>query len=169
MTLDSAPLFIDVLRLQLPRPRMLRALLELSRTSSGSSAPYPSYYSEYYLDEPGSDEEADLSSGGEETQRGCWEFLHRLQIACAVPRHCYRRGCLGAAGQRCSACRRVVYCGVDCQRRCVVRIASSCMFVLTNFLISRDWREHREICGYRYDITRGRAFVARPSDSVTED
>ncbi|EIM87508.1 uncharacterized protein STEHIDRAFT_168232 [Stereum hirsutum FP-91666 SS1] len=123
------PSIASRLRLQLPRPRSLRALFDASFSAPGHPTP-PRIITKAMVtphEDKFEEEVRSVSFCGLKA----WVMLERLQQTCGVHRQCMRRGCSERWTYRCKACMSTQYCGRECQRL--------------------DWTEHRLVCGLYLD------------------
>ncbi|KAJ7177408.1 hypothetical protein C8R43DRAFT_942681 [Mycena crocata] len=114
---DFPPDLLDLLRVQLTRQKMAGAALKLDAAAQATSTRQHSF---------NSDPEA---SAFEVPSGGPWQVIAWLHGLCPEPLAgtCTRRGCCGRAGvSTCSACKKFVYCGPECQRL--------------------DWKEQKNLC-----------------------
>lgn len=108
------PSLASRLKLQLPRPRSLRALFDASFSAPGHPAP-PKIITKTMVTPHEERFEEEINSVAFCGLKA-WVLLERLQQACGVHRQCMRRGCSERWTSRCKACRTTQYCGRECQR-----------------------------------------------------
>lgn len=104
-TVLDHPSLINILRLHLPRPRTLRACLDIAYiTNRGQSFRSSSYLSlrrderdKYLMEQP-------------------WAHILEIQFTCQMDKECMRRTCTKRAKARCKGC-QTRYCGNDCQKQ----------------------------------------------------
>lgn len=101
--LEMLPSILPAFRRQLPRPRLLRACFEVAFVPN-----------EHFRQWAKEDEDA---SAIVPSIRGAWMWLDAIDKLCRVDKQCMRRGCKKRRSGRCSACRTVDYCNVECQRQ----------------------------------------------------
>lgn len=114
---------VPILRSELPRPRMLRALSEKAFNADGRPR---------IPIDPDCGRKIKLDAGDtiiDDTvlDLTLWKTLHSLQEVCAAERTCARRTCNKRALEACEYCKAIQYCGPDCQKK--------------------DWKDHRYTCG----------------------
>lgn len=100
--IGEAPSALPSIRRRLPRPLLLRALLEVE---FGQDLQFRQAYQD-------SHEPARATRAG-------WIFLDALHRRCHVDRRCMRRGCANRRRARCKDCQMAEYCSVACQNQCV--------------------------------------------------
>ena len=105
---------IDLLRRQLPRPRLLHGAL----LRSFSMGP-PPLTAPGYLPPPDS----------LVWVHGLWGAYMNLENLAVDPKRCGRRSCTTKkAPYMCNSCKKIRYCGKECQKL--------------------DWKEHKLVCGF---------------------
>lgn len=100
---ETYPNSISILRPRLPLPRLLRACLDAVYAHDAN--PPPSEITDA--------NKMDLSALA-------WYSLARLQQMCTIRGECQARGCKTSGKlYRCKGCFTMLYCGTECQTRCV--------------------------------------------------
>lgn len=102
---DKIPAANAIFRPHLPRPRILRALLEDAFIKWGR---FESPSTAFFTMGP-----IDLS------MHMNYDSFSRLERAVQLEGECGKRGCIQPAQARCSQCQMVYYCGAVCQTRSV--------------------------------------------------
>lgn len=125
------------LRSQFPRFKLTVAVLKKDRDNREKLAP------------PGPEEfvPGDVLNRSAQTWiRGIWPAMSEIQAFCYdVDTQCGRRGCEKAGTARCTSCKRVLYCGAQCQKLWVNYKSIIERYVLIRR--DRDWKsEHKPAC-----------------------
>lgn len=113
--LSIHPVLAVVLRPHLPRPRVLRSLLDAAFFPRGPLSPIDSKPSPRGLQPP----EISTHTNYENFAKLQRDVRQRTEEDSTV---CERRGCKKIAEARCSLCQAVSYCGKQCQTRYVTPI-----------------------------------------------
>lgn len=111
--LEKHPTLVPPLQPQLPRPRILRALIDSLNTPDGPLDPSPFRES---MSGHG-DSSTLLDDDSDEAYiRGGWVSLRFVERACYVEKQCMRRGCTKKSVARCVKCSVTYYCDKVCQK-----------------------------------------------------
>lgn len=141
----NTPSLLCIIRRHFPRPRLLRACLDMAFLHKDATSREPNV----------------VILGSRLTILRTWVIIDYLESVSSIDRQCSRRGCRNRRAGRCSACKNVKYCGIECQSRCVpLRLCLLSENIHTdNELIlhmpvgcavsDRDWPEHRLCCGFQ--------------------
>jgi hypothetical protein len=116
----------STLRSQLPRALSLRALVDLSHKVN--------------------DQVPEPVAPVVEPQVPCWRLFLNIEMTCVLKDGCTKRGCESKRIAQCKACKRVGYCGVDCQQRLVGSKNLYCLHSRVHRISYSDWHEHRKVC-----------------------
>lgn len=103
-TVDREPSSLPLIRGHFPRPRLLRALLDIAFAPN-----------DVLLDHASSQS---LPAEAKEI-RESWMHVDTITSMGHIYGRCMRRGCSKKRSARCKACRLVDYCGSECQARYV--------------------------------------------------
>jgi hypothetical protein len=118
-----SPSFKSLMHQQLPRPRTIGLLWDISRKFSGSDIKRiaPSH--------------------------ACRVAVMALEMLFSRLNTCKRRGCEETSTARCTRC-RLEYCGITCQKR-----YAGCHSKQENYLSSpSDWKDHKMVCSITMDM-----------------
>lgn len=102
----NTPSLLFVIRRHFPRPRLLRAFLDMAFLPNDAVS-RQSRQKEWRIPE------WNLKASG------AWIIVDLLESTSSIDRQCSRRGCRNRRVARCRACKSVKYCGIECQSRCV--------------------------------------------------
>lgn len=123
---DILPSFLPILRRELPRPRVLHALLRFAHFEEKDNPrlkQFPGVVARHV------------------TMGQCaWRMWYALERASFVHRRCMRRGCTRTSRFRCKACRSTMYCGFDCQTMYVHILCSPGMTFSGHGCLHSYWR-----------------------------
>jgi hypothetical protein len=120
---QDQPWLASLLRQQLPRPRTVRRLWDISLNLSGKEIRKVA------------------------TSHVCRMAVVAMEACFILPNACKRRGCEKTSTARCVRC-RLDYCGIECQKRYV-----GCSSLYGKALIfSSDWKDHKMVCGVEMDM-----------------
>lgn len=111
--LEKHPILVPPLQSQLPRPRILRTLIDSLNTPDGPLDPSPPRQGRSGHGGPSTV----LGENTDEAYiRGGWISFRFVEKACYVEKECMRRGCTEKLVARCKRCGVTYYCGTVCQK-----------------------------------------------------
>lgn len=102
---EMLPGVLPVVRRQLPRPRFMRACLDIAFAPNSFLRHWANNNQDAY--------------GSIPTIRGAWMWLDVIDQRSRVVGHCMKRGCKKWRHGRCKSCHTVDYCSVECQAQSV--------------------------------------------------
>lgn len=109
--LAQQPSLLSSLRVHLPRPRCLRALLDAEYVGRGKPPP-PQVIPRDALP-------LTLPDTTVTQHIRPWLYWDMIQEMCQMQKQCMRRGCKNRRRARCGGCKMMEYCGHPCQKQCV--------------------------------------------------
>lgn len=137
------PTLLEALYPHLPRPRLLRSLLDRDLVRMKQFPP-----------PPGKVITLQRCYGEVLDHRHNMHWPYVVMFVLNSKRYerpeCGRRGCTARWVSQCSACKKVKYCTAQCQKVYVVLFLFYPPCTLLTYLLNfRDWAEHKHICGLR--------------------